>query len=179
MDKILRGIVTVPVMLILMATTLSGTAIAEPDKPMMHSERHDGLLGQDFVGHSLRGLLRHAKDLGLSEEQVTKIKEQAIAYAKARIRGEADLKLAEVDVQSLVHDAKSDMAAIEAAIKKAEASHAALRIEGVKAFRAASAVLTPEQREKWKTIRSARHSEERGEGGYGKEGTGDSKSEKK
>ena len=140
---------------------------AEPDRDrrMGSHTQHDRAM-HDFVGHSFMRLLRHAKDLGLSEEQVTKLKSQAAEHQKARIRGEADLKLAEVDVQALVHDDKADMTAIENAIKKSEASHSALRLEGVKALRAAAAVLSPEQREKWRTSMAGRHGGGKGETEY-------------
>ena len=118
----------------------------------------------DFAGHVLRSLQRHAKDLGLSGEQVTQLKGLSTDYEKARIRGEADLKLAEVDVQSLVHDDKAELSAIEAAVRKSEAAHTALRLDGIKAVRAATAILTPEQREKWRASRAARHGAERGKG---------------
>jgi protein CpxP len=140
---------------------------AEPnkDRRMGSHTQHDRAM-HDFVGHSFMRLLRHAKDLGLSEEQVTKLKGQVAEYQKARIRGEADLKLAEVDVQALVHDDKADMTAIENAIKKSEAAHSALRLEGVKALRAAAAVLSPEQREKWRTSTAGRHGVGKGESDY-------------
>src|SRR3989454_12173720 len=111
----------------------------------------------DFVGHSLHRLLRHGKDVGLSQEQRAKIKAITTDYTKTRIREEADLKLAEVDVRRLVHDQKADLSAIETAMKKSESTHTALRLDGVKALRAVAAALTPEQREKWRAIRMDRH----------------------
>jgi periplasmic protein CpxP/Spy len=129
-----------------------------------HSERDSSM--HDFVGRSLGALLRHAKELGLSEEQMTKLKTSAGDYDKAKIRGEADLKLAELDVQTLIHDEKSDLAAIETAMKKSDAAHTALRLEGIKTIRAASAILTPEQREKWRSRMTMRHKEDKGEQGY-------------
>ena len=98
----------------------------------------------------------------MSEEQRAKIKAIATDYAKTRIREEADLKLAEVDVRTLVHDEKAELPTIETAMKKSESAHTALRLEVVKALRAAAAVLTPEQHEKWRAIRMERHRE-----GYG------------
>jgi len=112
----------------------------------------------DFVGRSLHRLLRHGKDLGLSQEQRVKIKAIATDYTKTRIQEEAALNLAEVEIRTLVHDEKADVAAIETAMKKSESTHTALRLEGVKALRAAAAVLTPEQREKWRAIRMERYS---------------------
>jgi len=133
---------------------------AEPHPGMMRGPHpaRDGHT-HDFAGDSLHKLLRHQKDLGLSEEQSAKIKAIATDYAKARIREEADLKLAEVDVETLVHDEKADLLAIEAAMKKSESAHTALRLGGVKALRAAAAVLTPAQREKWHASMMERHGE--------------------
>ena len=118
----------------------------------------------DFVGHALHLLLRHQKDLGLLQEQRAKIKAIATDYTKTRIREEADLKLAEVDVRTLVHNEKADLAAIETAMKKSESTRTALRLDGVKALRAAAAVLTSEQVEKWRAIRMERHGERHREG---------------
>lgn len=135
---------------------------------------HGGVM-RDFVRHSLRGLLRQQKDLGLSEEQRTRIKSIATDYAKTRVRGEADVKLAEIEVRTLIRDEKAELSAIETAMKKAESAHTALRLEGVKALRAASAVLTPEQREKWRANmreghRTGRHRAEHAAGpGAGEE----------
>jgi Spy/CpxP family protein refolding chaperone len=115
---------------------------------------------RDFAGHSLHRLLRHQKDLGLSAEQSAKIKATATDYAKARIRGEADFKLAELEVRTLARDETADLPAVEAALKKSESAHTALRLEGIKALRAATAVLTPEQREKWRAGMMAGHRED-------------------
>jgi len=112
---------------------------------------HHGHRGhKDFVGHALRRLLHKQKDLNLSEEQVGKIKSIATDYAKTRIRDKAEVKLAEVDVRALIFDEKSDLGSIETAMRKAESAKTTLRLDAVKAMRAAKAVLTPEQREKWR-----------------------------
>jgi len=169
--KALRSQVTV---ILALAALLAGGACvpsvvwAEPNPEMMKGPHpaHDGHM-HDFAGDSLHKLLRHQKDLGLSEEQSAKIKAIATDYAKARIREEADLKLAEVDVETLVHDEKADLSAIEAAMKKSEIAHTALRLGGVKALRTAAAVLTPKQREKWHASMMERHSESAPSGEYG------------
>src|SRR5438093_13005241 len=120
----------------------------DPSQRMMRGGQpgHHGSAVHDFVGHSLHRLLRHGKDVGLSQEQRAKIKAITTDYTKTRIREEADLKLAEVDVRTLAHDEKADLPAIETAMKKSESTHTAQSLDGVNALRAASAVLTPEQR---------------------------------
>jgi periplasmic protein CpxP/Spy len=117
--------------------------------------------GQHFVSQTVRGLLRHAKDLSLSEEQVTKLKSLMNDYRKTRIRDKADVKLAEVDVRTLAHDQKAEMSSIETAVHKSEAAQAKLRLDGIRAVREALATLTPEQREKWRSTRAVMHADAR------------------
>jgi len=109
--------------------------------------------GHDFVGWELYRIVHHAQDLGLSEEQITKFRSLITDYQKAKVQGQANVKLAEVDVRSLMRDDKADMTAIENAIRKAEAAQSTVRIEGAKAIRGARGILTPEQLQKWRANR--------------------------
>jgi Spy/CpxP family protein refolding chaperone len=150
---------------------------AEPegDKGMRRGAHSDhDRSAHNFVDMIFHSLFRQAKDLGLSDEQTTKLKALKSDYEKAKIRGEADLKLAEVDVQTLAHDEKADMSAIEGAVRKSETAHANLRIEGIKTVRAAFAVLTPDQRQKMRSGRSTQHDGGKGKGDYDKGADGKS-----
>jgi hypothetical protein len=89
--------------------------------------------------------------LKLSDVQARDITAQATDYEKFRIRAKADLDLAEADVAALVDDEKADFGAIENALKKSEAARTAMRLGGIKALRATLAVLTPEQRQEWRS----------------------------
>ena len=144
---------------------------AEPDRSMHRGydgQHHRGMHGsQHFVGHTFRSLLRHSRELGLSEEQVTKLKTLMTDYSKTRIRDKADVKLAEVDVRTLAHDQKADMSAIESAVRKSEAAQAKLRLDGIRAVREATATLTPEQRDKWRSTRAVMHADVSGQGHAG------------
>jgi Spy/CpxP family protein refolding chaperone len=115
--------------------------------------------GHDFVSSELYRIVHHAQDLGLSEEQITKFRSLITDYQKAKLQGQANVKLAEVDVQSLMRDDKADMAAIENAIRKSEAAQSTVRIEGAKAIRGARGILTPEQLQKWRVNRHTWHTE--------------------
>src|SRR5437773_2568153 len=126
-------------------------------KPGRHAGRDRGMHG--FVARSLHHLVAHAKELGLSDEQTNKIKTISQDFAKTEIQREAEWKTAEVDAQTLIHDEKSDLAAIEKAMRKVADAEIAMRLEGVKAFRAAKGVLTPEQQEKWRAMLRASHGE--------------------
>jgi periplasmic protein CpxP/Spy len=150
-------------------TCIPALVQAEPSLGMRGPHHERSRMTPDPVGRSLHRLLRHQNDLGLSGDQSAKIKAIAVDYAKTRIGKEADLKLAEVDVRTLMHDDKADLPAIEAAIKKSESARTALRLERAKALRAATAILTPEQRDKWRSGMLKRRGEGARAGEYGME----------
>lgn len=129
----------------------------------------DGTLivcGGGFPHYCVESRTLDDKGLGLSDVQVKNVTTLATDYEKHSIRTEAEWDLAEVDVEALLRDEKSDMGAIDNALKKSEAARTALRQGGIKAMRAVSAVLTPEQREKWRSgIRMQIAA--KGEEGYG------------
>jgi periplasmic protein CpxP/Spy len=109
-----------------------------------------GMGGHASTGHLLRHMLRHAKDIGLKEDQVAKVKEMQLNLDRTRIKAEADIMVAERELRALVEDGKADLSAIEAKIKQSESIGSALRLEAIKMRRDALGLLTPEQREKVK-----------------------------
>jgi periplasmic protein CpxP/Spy len=60
-------------------------------KSMMHNS----------TGQLIRHLLKHEKDLGLTAEQVTKLKDMQLNLDKTRIKSEADIQVAERELKSL------------------------------------------------------------------------------
>jgi Spy/CpxP family protein refolding chaperone len=116
---------------------------------MMH-----GMMGKSghhgTTGHFLRHLQKHSKEIGLSDEQVNKIKTLQLDLDRTRIRMEAEIQVAERELDALIHDEKAEMSAIEAKVKQSEALEADLRIVAVKTKREAWALLTPDQRAKEK-----------------------------
>ena len=105
------------------------------------------------TSHVLRNLLRHQQDLGLTDDQVTKLKVLALDQDRAQIRAHADVQVAERELRALVVDEKTELSVIEAKVKERESFEATLSFMGIKAKRDLYAVLTPEQREKQKAIR--------------------------
>lgn len=102
------------------------------------------------AGHLIRHLLKHEAEIGLTADQVAKLKDIQLSLDKARIKAEADIQIAEREVKALTDDEKSDLAAIEAKLKQSEDLQVALRMTSVKTRREVMAVLTPEQRAKEK-----------------------------
>ena len=107
---------------------------------MMHSS----------AGHLIRHLLKHEKDIGLTADQVTKLKDMQLNLDKTRIKSEADIQVAERELKALTDDEKSDLGAIEAKLKQSESLQTALRMTSIKTRRDVFALLTPEQRAKEK-----------------------------
>lgn len=112
---------------------------------------HAGMPGHhERAGRLLHHLLRHQKELGLTEEQVSKLKTLSLDFDRSRIKVRADIMVAERELRALIHDDRADMAAIEAKIKESEGLQTGLRVTAIKTRREAWSLLTPEQREKEK-----------------------------
>lgn len=109
---------------------------------MMEMMMHGG------AGHLIRHLLKHEKEIGLSAEQVTKLKEMQLNLDKGRIKMEADIQVAERELKALTDEDKTDMSAIESKLKQSEDVQIGLRLLSIKTRRDAMALLTPEQRAK-------------------------------
>jgi Spy/CpxP family protein refolding chaperone len=103
------------------------------------------------AGHLIRHLLKHEKDIGLTADQVAKLKDLQLGLDKARIKAEADIQIAERELKALTDDETSDLAAIEAKVRQSEELQVALRMTSIKTRREVLALLTPDQRAKEKT----------------------------
>lgn len=143
---------------------------------MMGHDAHSGCC-EEMRGHRahpanhLRHLLQHQKEIGLTEEQVKKLKAIELDFDRARIKSDAEIHVAERELLALVEDEKTDLSAIEAKVKQSEMLEVGLRMLAFKARRDALAVLTPEQREKRKAAHEKRMQERMsGHGGGSAEG---------
>lgn len=159
---------------ILWALTLALTfyGVAQADEPSGRSESSHGKMScgsgghergghgmaghRGHTGHFLHHLLKHQKEYGLTDEQVSKLKQLSLDFDRAQIRTEADIQVAERELRSLVHDEKTDMAAIEAKVKESETFEIGLRVAAIKTKRDVWSLLTQEQRDKVKAEREKR-----------------------
>lgn len=128
-----------------------------------HGRAFHGMAGHGSSAHrTVHLLLKHQQELGLTEEQVAKIKALSLDQDRAMIRAKADVKVAERELRALISDDKTDLAAIEAKVKERAMLDANLDMIGIKAKRELSAILSPEQREKQKAIIERMHRVHRG-----------------
>jgi protein CpxP len=112
---------------------------------------HGGGIMHNSTGQLIRHLLKHEQDIGLTAEQVTKLKDMQLNLDKVRIKTEADIQVAERELKALMEDEKLDLGAIEAKLKQSGDLQVGLRMTSIKARRDVYALLTPEQRVKEKT----------------------------
>ena len=124
---------------------------------MMEHMGNIGHMGHDV--HSadhLRHLLKHQKEIGLTEEQVKKLKTIELDFDRGWIKTDAEIHVAERELLALVEDEKTDLSAIEAKVKQSGMLEVGLRMLAFKARHDALGVLTPEQREKGKAAHENR-----------------------
>ena len=137
-------------------------SLADPEHGYSHAYSSEHGCCEEMTGHRahpadhLRHLLKHQKEIGLTEEQVKKLKAIDLDFDRARIKSEAEIHVAERELLALVDDEKTDLSAIEAKVKQSEMLEVGLRMLAFKARHDALGVLTPEQREKGKTAHEKR-----------------------
>jgi Heavy-metal resistance len=93
-------------------------------------------------------MLSHRDELGLSAGQVQALERLRADFQKEAIRAEADLRVADMDLEQLLSAEPRDMAAIEAKIRQIEKRRADLRVARVRTIESGRALLSADQREK-------------------------------
>ncbi len=120
------------------------------------------------AGHLIRHLLKHENDIGLTADQVAKLKDIQLNLDRARIKAEADIRIAERELKALTDDEKSDLGSIEAKLKQSKDLQFALRMTSIKTRREVLGLLTSEQRAKEKAEHEKmRQQHKEGMKGYG------------
>lgn len=120
------------------------------EEMVRHGERHA------HVADHLRHLLKHQHEIGLTEDQVKKLKAIELDYDRVSIKTGAEIHIAERELRALLEDERTELAALETKVKQSEMLEVGLRMAAFKARRDALAVLTPEQREKAKAAHERR-----------------------
>lgn len=160
--------ITVPISVVSLIALLGWgvqPTLADQKHGFSHAYSSDEGCCEELRGHCshsvdhLRHLLNHQKEIGLTEEQVKKLKAIELDFDRGRIKSEAEIYVAERELLSLVEDEKTDLSMIEAKVKQSEMLEVGLRMLAFKARHDALAVLTPEQREKGKAAHDKRMQE--------------------
>ncbi|HUC98877.1 MAG TPA: periplasmic heavy metal sensor [Candidatus Polarisedimenticolaceae bacterium] len=99
-------------------------------------------------------MLRNRERLGLTADQVKYLEQLRNDFAKESIRSEANLRIAELDLTSLLEAQPVDMGRVEAKIRDIERIRADLRIARVRSIEKGKAQLSAEQRRKLQELQA-------------------------
>lgn len=116
-------------------------------RQMMHSG-HDRDKQDDHSAHYLTHLLKHAKTIGLTPEQIGKLKALQLDFKRTEARLEADAKIAKLELHALLEDEQADLNVIQAKVDQLKKAEGACLLAAITSKRNAMAMLTNEQREK-------------------------------
>jgi Spy/CpxP family protein refolding chaperone len=89
--------------------------------------------------------LMHARDLGLTPEQESKLRTLRTEFEKESIRRTAEIRTLEIDLAALLEQERWDLAPIESKVKQIGQLQADLRTARIRALDAGRNVLTPDQ----------------------------------
>ncbi len=93
------------------------------------------------------------EQLGITDAQAAKIREQTLAFQKQAIQARADVQVKRLDLRSLMMAATPDRAAIERSLQEVNAAQFALEKAAIDHHLDMRATLTPEQ---WQKLRELR-----------------------
>lgn len=117
---------------------------------------------RDYFTFSVRGssaerplislMLRHREKLGLSADQVRNLEQLRNDFEKESIRNDADVRVAEMDLKTLLEAQNVDMVKVEAKVREIERLRADLRIARIRAIEKGKQLLTADQRKKFQEL---------------------------
>jgi Spy/CpxP family protein refolding chaperone len=93
-------------------------------------------------------MLRHRDKLGLSADQVQGLERLRDSFQREVIRSEADLRIADMDLASLLSADPIDLQKVEAKVREIERLKSDLRLARIRAIEKGKALLNAEQRAK-------------------------------
>jgi Spy/CpxP family protein refolding chaperone len=97
-------------------------------------------------------MLEHSQELGLSPDQENKLRDLRTEFSKEWVRRSADIRVAEIELDSLLAQDKWDLAKIEPKVRQIASLQADLRLARIKTLAAGRDVLTPDQLQKLKQV---------------------------
>lgn len=136
--------------LIVAVTVLSSLADEGQGRKMggQMQSGHDQGEQEDHSAHYLKHLLKHAKEIGLTPEQITQLKAMQLDFNRTQARSDADIKIAKLELHALLEEEQAEFSEIQAKVEQLKQAEGGLLLAAIKSKRDGMALLTPEQREK-------------------------------
>ena len=129
---------------------MGGEMMERPMGRMMPGGRGDH--ERPHEGPLVTIILEHSQELGLSPEQEKKLRDLRTAFAKDAIRRGAEIRVAEIDLDSLLEQNVWDMPKIETQAKQIASLEGELRLARIRTIQAGRALLSPEQLDKLRHV---------------------------
>ena len=164
----------IPFGLFLAFLALAAPAVAsEPTTPTPAAHEEVGRTLDDLIGqlHDLGGrwrehfapsprgerplitlMLRYKDELGLSADQVQSLERLRADFQREAIRRDADLRIAQMDLTTLLEREPVDLGQVEAKLREIERLRGDLRLARIRAIEQGKSQLTAEQRAKLRTL---------------------------
>jgi Spy/CpxP family protein refolding chaperone len=129
-----------------------------------HREGHGQMMGMgnmDRMGDMMGMCIEHAEELGLTDDQIMKMKPVHREMQKKDARFKADRKIAEIELMEIMEVKDFDLEKANSAVKKIAEIITAHHWEMLKAMKEMRAILTDEQFKKMKKMMSMKTGEKK------------------
>jgi Spy/CpxP family protein refolding chaperone len=145
------------ILALLLTVIAAGPAFSQMmDMSMMEHRDGPGMMGDmgdmDKMGDMMGMCLKHAEMMGLTDDQMNKMKPVHFEMQKKQARYKADLKIARIELMEIMEVKDFDLEKATAGVKKIEGIKTAHHLEMFKAMKEMRAVLTDEQFKKMKKM---------------------------
>ena len=148
----MKKLITLAVVLAVLAVgVMPYTAIAEGSMKGMMGKGYKADLGQK-VCMKAEFMLKNEEELGLSADQVKKIKGIKMSVKREQIQKKAEIDLAALEIKGLLYEEKVDVKAVNALVDKKYDLKKAKTKYLVQAYADLKGVLSPDQMKEMKSI---------------------------
>ena len=133
---------------LLLTVVFAVPAFSQMDMPMKgHGGGHGPMMEMDhmdMMGGDMM-CIEHAHEMGLTDDQMMKMKPLHREMQKKQIRSKADLKIAEIELMEVMEVKDFDLDKATSAVKKIEDIKTARHLEMLKAMKDMRTILTDDQ----------------------------------
>ena len=129
-----------------------------------HREGHGQMMemgNMDKMGDMMGMCIEHAEELGLTDDQIMKMKPVHSEMQKKQARFKADLKIAEIELGEIMEVKDFDLEKASSAVRKISEIKTAHHLEMLKAMKEMRTILTDEQFKKMKKMMSMKTGEKK------------------
>lgn len=136
---------------LLLAVVFVAPAYSQMMDMPKHEQHMDGrgqmteMGGMDRMGDMMGGCIVHADKIGLTDDQLMKMKPAHREMQKKQVRFKADLKIAEIELMEIMEVKDFDLDKANSAVKKIEAIKTAHHLEMLQAMKEMRTMLTNDQ----------------------------------